>query len=507
MSSSPDAISLALARDKLGVSSIVSFVMSSAAPFTVVAGVVTTGFAVVGDTSLPAAFIVVGITLAIFSVGFVTMAAHMPNAGAFYTYIAQGIGRPFGVGGALVAVLAYNALQVGLYGGIGAVGAPYLSDKIGFDIPWWWVALAAWAVTAGLGLMQVDINGKVLALLLGAEIVVIVLFSVVNVLNPAGGHVTTATMNPLGLAGVGVGAMLALAVLGFIGVETAPTLSEEARNVSRTVPAAVFASIALIAVLYTGASWALTVAAGTDNVVARSAAEGPGLVFGLAAEHIGPVWADIGQVLFLTSVMAAMIAFHNTTARYMFSLGRERVLPFRLARTNKRGAPFAASLLQSTIGLAVIVGYAAAGLDPLIHLFFWLGTSGGIGVLLLLALTSVAVFFYFARNRIPGVGRIRTFVFPAVSVVLLGIIAGMAVANGDVLLGVPPTHILRWVVVAVYTVVLLIGIVYGLFLLTNRRQVYANIGLGAKAVTTAADGPRHAHSGGGGDTWAEEIVR
>ncbi len=503
--SSPDAISLALARDRLRASSVVSFVMSSAAPFTVVAGVVTTGFAVTGNTSLPAAFIVIGVVLAIFSVGFITMATQMPNAGAFYTYIAAGLGKPLGVGGALVAVVAYNALQVGLYGGIGAVGAPYISDKIGFDTPWWVIALLAWAITSLFGVLQVDVNGKLLALLLAAEILVIVVFSVANVLNPAEGGATAESINPVGLVGSGVGAVFALAVLANVGFEGAPVYSEELRDVNRTLPVAIFTSIVLIAVLYTFGSWALIVAVGPDQVAAQAAEQGPGLVFGLAGQHLGAVWADIGQVLFLTSVLAAAIAFHNTTARYTYSLGRERVMPLALARTNRRGAPFAASLLQSTIGLAVIVGYAAAGLDPLIHLFFWLGTSGGIGVLLLLAATSIAVVVYFLRHRVDGVGFVRTFLFPLAGMVLLLAVAATVVAKGDVLLGVAPDHPLRFIVPAAYTVVAAVGVIYGLTLMATRPAVYANIGLGAKAVT-ATGGPRHA-DGEDTNAWAQEMTR
>ena len=107
----------------------------------------------------------------------------------------------------------------------------------------------------------------------------------------------------------------------------------------------------------------------------------------------------IGQALFLTSLLAAMISFHNTTARYAFALGRERVLPAVFGQTSPRtGAPRVASLAQSVLGLVVIVLYAVAGWDPLVQLFFWGGTAGGFGVLLLIATTSVAVIAFFART-------------------------------------------------------------------------------------------------------------
>ena len=64
----------------------------------------------------------------------------------------------------------------------------------------------------------------------------------------------------------------------------------------------------------------------------------------------------IGYVLFLTSVFAALLAFHAAVARYQFALGRERVLPAAWGRTHPRtGAPLLGSITQSVLALAVLV--------------------------------------------------------------------------------------------------------------------------------------------------------
>src|ERR1700755_1870677 len=97
--------STALGRDRLGVISVVFFVISAAAPLTTVAGVVPTGIAVTGLTGVSLAYLVVAVVLGLFSIGYVAMARHIANAGAFYAYIALGIGRPFGIGASWAAVL------------------------------------------------------------------------------------------------------------------------------------------------------------------------------------------------------------------------------------------------------------------------------------------------------------------------------------------------------------------------------------------------------------------
>ena len=151
----------------------------------------------------------------------------------------------------------------------------------------------------------------------------------------------------------------------------------------------------MIAVVYAGASWAMAAHTGTGHVVAAATAQGPGLLFGLAGSTI---LSQAARWLFLTSLFAAALAFHNCTWRYMFALGRENVLPAALGRTGGNNIPKTASLVQSATGLAVIVAYAIGGWAPMENLFFWLGTAGGTGIMILLAATSVAVVAFFARD-------------------------------------------------------------------------------------------------------------
>jgi amino acid transporter len=479
----PSNVATALAADRLGVPTVVFFVMSAATPLTVVAGVVTTGFAVTGITGLPVAFVVIGAVLALFCVGYVSMARRVANAGAFYAYISQGIGRPIGVAGAWVALVAYNALQVGLYGAIGAATTPLLSAWFGLDVAWWVVALIAWAIVAVLGQLHVDVNGRVLAVLLVAEVAVIVVYSVANVANPAGGTITFDTLDPTALFQPGVGAILAIAVLGFVGFEGAVVYSEEARDPQRTVRIASYVSVGVIAGLYTLGSWAMSVATGPDQIVAQSQTSSTELIFQLASAHLGVLIVDIGRALFVTSVLAAMISFHNTTARYVFALGRERVLPEILGRTSPRtGSPKLGSLIQTVIGGVVIVLYALAGWDPVVQLFFWGGTAGGLGVLFLIATTSIAIIVYFLRH--PGGETVwRRLIAPVLAAVLLLIVVVLALVNFATLLGVEPTSPLRWGIPAAYLVIAILGVMWALALQMRRPTVYAAIGLGAKSAT------------------------
>jgi amino acid transporter len=482
-------VSVALAADRLGVPSVVFFVMSAATPLTVVSGIIPTGYAVTSVTALPIAFLLIGALLALFCVGYVSMAKKVANAGAFYTYIAKGIGRPVGVAAAWVALVGYNALQVGLYGFIGAAAAPVLNLLFGIELYWWVTALCAWLIVAILGQLHVDINGKVLAVLLVAEAAVIVAYSLSDLAHPAGGTISFDTLSPAGLAVEGVGAALAIAVLGFVGFEQTVVFAEEARDPQRTVRVASYVSVGVIAALYAVGSWAMSVATGPGQIVAQTQEQGPELIFGLAGDQLGGLAVTIGRALLVTSVLAAMISFHNTSARYAFALGRERVLPERLGRTSPRtGSPRLGSAIQSVVGLAVIALYAVNDWEPVTHLFFWGGTAGALGVLALIATTAVAVIVYFARH--PDEDNLwRRLIAPVISALGLVTVLVLVMINFDVLLGVEPTSPLRWAIPAIYVVIILAGAIWALLLYLSRPDVYRGIGLGAKSATAGTATP------------------
>jgi amino acid transporter len=461
----------------------VFFVIAAAAPLTVVAGGATTGYAVTGVVGIPVSYLVVAAILALFAVGYVAMSRRIVNAGAFYTYVARGLGRPAGVAAAVVALLAYNAMQIGLYGGFGAVLAQFLHDRYSWDITWWVCALAAWVAVAVLGLLRIDLNGKVLAVVLIAECAVALVFDAVMLSNPASGDISFDTLAPSHIFAAGIGAALVTAITGFVGFEGTVVFSEETKDPRRTVPRATYLAVAIIGLLYGLSAWAMSVATGPDHIVDSARTDGTDLIFNLVSPHLGDGIVTIGRILFITSLFAALLAFHHTVARYLFALGRERVLPAWLGRTSRRtGAPKAGSIVQSVIAVAVLTGYALAGADPIVHLFFWITVTGGLGVLVLMTITSAAVVAFFARTPHHD-GPWRTAIAPLAATAALAAILAVTIQEFDVLLGVAATSPLRWWFPAAYGIAALAGTAWAITLRATRPDVFAAIGLGAQSAT------------------------
>jgi hypothetical protein len=88
--SAPAVDSATLAKDRLGIPAVLYFILSAMAPMTVVAGVVTTMYAVTGLSAIGAAFVAVALVLAVFAAGYVAMARYVTNAGVLYACISPG---------------------------------------------------------------------------------------------------------------------------------------------------------------------------------------------------------------------------------------------------------------------------------------------------------------------------------------------------------------------------------------------------------------------------------
>jgi amino acid transporter len=468
-----------LTRRRLGVVHLFFFTVAASAPLTVLGGGVTTTYAVTGIAGVPLSFLLLGVALGLFAVGYAAMSRYVANAGAFYSYLANGLGRESAVGGAFVALISYNAIQIGLYGLFGASIKQFILDKTGFDMPWWAWALACLVLVAILGASRIDLNARVLAVFLTLEVIAVTVYDIVAFAHPAGGSVSVDGLTPSKLFVHGLGAVFAFSVAAFIGFESGAIYSEECVDPKRTVARATYWAITFTAVFYAVSAWAMAANVGTDALQPAATQAGPGLVFGVLDQHIGSTVSDLANVLFLTSVLAALLSFHNGVARYLFALGRERVLPKGLARVGVHtGGPLAGSIVQTTLALIVVVIFALAHADPILKLFTWFSGMSAVGVILLMAGTSAAVIGFF-RKRTADENVWQRAIAPALATAVLLALVVLLVVNFDSLLGTDPNSPLRWLFPALVLAAAVVGVIWGAVLRRTRPDVYEGIGRAA----------------------------
>jgi amino acid transporter len=452
----------------LGVAGIVFMVIAAAAPLTVIGGNVPIAIGNGPGAGAPVGFIIAAIVLLLFSVGFVTMTPHVKEAGAFFSYIAKGLGGRCGLGAAFVALLAYTAIQVGIYGYIGWAVDDLAKFYGGPVLPWWAWALAVWAVVGILGYRHIDLSAKVLGVALALEITVVVVMDIAIFAQGGASGISMTSFTPAAVTSGPLGIAVLFAITGFIGFEATAVFRDEARDPQRTIPRATYLAVLIIGVFYAVSCWAIVEAWGPQNVTAvaqTSLSNGTSMMLDTAAKYAGAIVRDVMQILLVSSLFACVLSFHNVIARYQFTLANKGILPRRLGRVHdKQKSPHVSSLLQTGTALVFIVVFAVAGLDPLVGVFGSMAGVATVGMVMLLLLTSIAVPVFFRRHPLARRGRVATtFVFPALAVVGLSVSMWLVLSNFTLVTG------LSFAVSTALAVIPAVGFIAGLLLPQSRK--------------------------------------
>jgi amino acid transporter len=424
-----------LAAGRIGTFDLVFFVVAAAAPLTVLAGVAP--FAIgIGGAGAPLAYLVSGALLALFAAGFTAMSRYVRNAGAFYAYVARGLGRALGVGTAYVAVVSYNLVTPGVAAAFGYFATGSVRDATGVDVPWWLLSGVCVLAVGVLGWLRVTLSAKVLGIALVLEVLSLLVMDGGIVGDRGTAAFDPVSFDPSTLAAGGAAGMFVLVIGAFTGFESTAIFAEEVRDPKRTVPRATFIAIGFLALFYAAGCWLVMGAFGTDRAVelARAAA-GPDLTFTAAEQFAGPWLADTMHGLIVVSAFASTLAFHNAAARYLYALGREGLLPRRLGTVSRRhGSPGGAVIAQTAFNLALIAAGALLAADPYSEVFLWTNSVGVLGIMAMQALAALAVWAYFRRDR-KGLSAFRVVWAPLVSCAGLAVLTVLAVIHFDLLTG------------------------------------------------------------------------
>ncbi|MEI5098401.1 APC family permease [Streptomyces sp. PmtG] len=408
----------ALRSGSLRTADISVFVIAAAAPLTVMAGVAPLAI-LLGGVGAPVGYLLAGITLAVFSVGFTTMSRHVRSGGAFYAFVARGLGRPVGIGAALLALVGYNGLQIGVYGVLATTTQDTVRALLGTDLPWLPISLVGLLLVGYGGYRSIEFGAKVLGVLLVAETGILLLLAG-GVLADGGAHgLSAAFLHPDHVFVPGTAAVLAFAFAAFTGFESTVIYRREARAPERTVPRATYIAVGFLGLFYAFTVWIAIQAFGDEEVVRAAAKDPDGLFFAATTVYVGGWAADLMHVLIVTSSIATLLAFHNAINRYVLALSQEGVLPGRLGSVHPRHrSPYLAGIAQTALSAVVVLAFWAAGADPYRQLLLWVNTPGMIGLLLLQLLASLAVPCYFRRVS-HRAGILRTVLAPLTASVLL----------------------------------------------------------------------------------------
>lgn len=419
----------------LGTFSIVMMVVAATAPLTVVAGTQPLVMLYAQNNSIPVYYLATGIILILFSVGFTTMSEHVPNAGAFYSYIQAGLGRRMGLGAATMALLSYTLICIAVMSYLGYSTAATITLFFpSMNIPWYVCALAWWAVIAFLGYHNIDMSSKVLGVFLVLEIAVVTIVDLAVMVRGGADGLDAAPFSPTNFLSGTPGMGLMWAFFGFIGYEATAVFRSEAKDPDRTIPRATYCAVAFIALFYGFSAWCLVMGGGSGNALAMANETQDGYVLVLATTFVGKWLADVIQCLLVTSLFACVLSLHNVAARYTYTLAGVKVLPDKLAEIHPRHCtPSNASMAISAVTFALLAVVTIIGLDPLV-IYAWFANAATLGLLLLQCLTSISVIVFFRRVK-SRKGVWHTVIAPAISTVALGFVTFVIITNFPALTG------------------------------------------------------------------------
>lgn len=459
-----------LRRNALGVAGIVFLVLAAVAPLTGIIVVASLAIALGNGGGTPASFFIVAIVLLLFAIGYGQMSKQLVNAGGFYAFVVKGLGRTGGLVAGLIATLGYNFFVVGTIGTSGFFMQTIIADLTGVNIHWLVWGLASIVVCYVLARIGVDFSSKILGVCLVLEVLMLVVFDI-SVLVQTGYDV--AAFSPEWVLSGSLPIGLLLAATGFLGFEATALFSEEAKTPLRTIPRATYIAITAIGIILGVTTWAVVSATGVAQAQQTAIDHLPtgDLIFSLSQQYLGGPLTTVMMILLLVSLFAAMLAFHNSATRYLFSLGRARVLPQALARTGANGTPKVAGLVQASFAAIMAIIFFLAGADPILTLVPAMLGFGTLSVLILQGLAALSIVVAFRRQRDSRLWS--TLIAPGIGFLGIAAISLLAIWNFDVVAGSQELWIRLLPLLLAAAVIG--GIGYGAYLKRRKPAVYAGL--------------------------------
>jgi len=361
--------------------------------------------AVTAGVAAPLTIVAAGVAVGFLAFTVAEFTRVEPSAGSFITYVETALGARAGVATALLVTVGYTVAITAVFAMSGGMVAMTLAHYTSWHPAWGPLSLvltagAIWLTMRGLKLSTTAVGAAVVL-----QVVIMAVVCVV-VLVDQRGHLSGVPFSwshlTGGLTGLSVGFPLALYM--FIGWENGPALAEESRNPSRTVPRALYISVAIASVLFVFFAYATITGFNYDvSSIGRSS-----VPFLTVADHYLRGAAVAAWIAGIISVLATLVSAADSQSRMLFDGGRTGLLPARLGQVRPRyGTPVNALLVMAGAGLGIIavwwVTHLISGdtgsMDP-VGLYAECSTMGTIVILFVYFLTAVSLpVFMWRRHR------------------------------------------------------------------------------------------------------------
>jgi amino acid transporter len=295
---------------------------------------------------------IIGMGGMIFSAfSYARMSEAFPIAGSVYAYAQRGINESVGFMAGWAILLDYILIPSLLY----LVSAAALTAVFP-TVPLWIWLVSFIAINTVINVLGIEFTAMANKVILILEFIVLVIFIVVGVvaLNNGVGAGEGLTMKPLfdstqfSLPLV-MGAV-SIAVLSFLGFDGISTLSEEVKGGPKVVGKATVAALLIVGVLFIIQTWI------ASDLGRGMTFENLDIAFYTIAGEAGGEWLKNLTILATAFSwgIANALAAQAAISRVLFSMGRDKKLPYILAKIHpKFKTPYISTLFVAIISLIV----------------------------------------------------------------------------------------------------------------------------------------------------------
>lgn len=321
------------------------------------------------------------------------------SAGSFYTFNSLGLGTAAGFFSGWLLMIGYLTAFPQNMLAFGYSLSSVLQTHAGVNVPWWIFAGLATILVTGIAIRGLGLSVRVDLTLIGIEVLVLLGLAITIIAKGGAEGNTAAVFTPSASGHVSSGLLFGLvfAFLTLVGFESSATVAEETRDAHRNIPRAMMSAVGLTGLFFLLITYALTIGFGRNHSNQFASAALP--LDTLAQRYIGTSYAIIIDIGVIISAFAVSLAAGNGLVRVIFAMSRDRLLPAKLSEVSpKRRTP---AVAITTVGIiSLILEFSLGGaFGPYPTAYAYLGTLGGLAVIILYVLVGISLVAYMLRQR------------------------------------------------------------------------------------------------------------
>ena len=286
----------------------------------------------------------------------------MPSAGSLYTYTTAGLSKTAGFAVGWLYSIAFIILAAAVLAGFGFFTSLLIQSMTNSTtyVPWWIFFIIGLVFVAVMSMFNVKVSTRSQLLFTAVSVAVMVICAlwVIGKGSPAdsvqaGKSIDLGAFWPsaAGVKWSGIIFGFAFGMLSFTGFEAGAVLAEETENPKHNIPRAVMGSVVVGGIFYILITYATSIGFG----VREAAEKWPGSAAGLAAVASTKTLSNL--VLFAAAVSSLFcgLGVHTAASRFLFAMGRERVLPPALGKTHSTWRTPWNAIILSLVLYAVLI--------------------------------------------------------------------------------------------------------------------------------------------------------